>query len=120
MALEDRDSYYEELKTNNLREGETWLSCLHYLKIIQKKKNNCPVVSKRRPITNNDRSHNTPAKVPCCQRGEYISAIFIRQKPRGSCRLILNLKNLNEDMLYIILKWKHCSQFYHSLLQDAI
>ena len=26
---------------------------------------------------------------------------FIRQKPDGSCRLILNLKNLNEDMSYI-------------------
>ena len=31
------------------------------------------------------------------QTGEYISSIFIRRKPEGSCRLILNLKNLNED-----------------------
>ena len=33
-----------------------------------------------------------------------ISPIFIRQKPDGSCRLILNLKNLNEDMPYIHFK----------------
>ena len=30
--------------------------------------------------------------------------IFIRQKPDGSYRLILNLKNLNEDMPYIQFK----------------
>ena len=41
------------------------------------------------------------------ETGEYISPIFIRQKPDGSCRLILNLKNLNEDMHTYILKWKH-------------
>ena len=35
---------------------------------------------------------------------EYISPIFIRQKLDGSCRLILNLKNLDEDMSYIHLK----------------
>ena len=32
--------------------------------------------------------------------GEYTSPIIIRQKPDVSCRLILNLKNLNEDMPY--------------------
>lgn len=32
------------------------------------------------------------------ETGEYFSPIFIRQKPGGSCRLILNLINLNEDM----------------------
>ena len=35
------------------------------------------------------------------ETGEYISPIFIRQKLEGSCRLILNLKNLNKDMSYI-------------------
>ena len=35
---------------------------------------------------------------------EYISQIFIRQKLDGSCRLILNLKNLNEDIPYIHFK----------------
>ena len=59
------------------------------------------------------------------ETGEYISPIFIRQKPDGSCRLILNMKNLNEDKYIFkyhtyILKWKHFSQFYHSLLQDVI
>ena len=38
------------------------------------------------------------------ETGEYISPIFIRQKLDGSCRLILNLKNLDEDMSYIHLK----------------
>ena len=38
------------------------------------------------------------------EAGEYISPIFIRQKLDGSCRLILNLKNLNEDMPYIHFK----------------
>ena len=38
------------------------------------------------------------------ESGEYISPIFVRQKPDGSCRLILNLKNLNEDMPYIHFK----------------
>ena len=38
------------------------------------------------------------------QTGEYISPIFIRQKLDGSCRLILNLKNLNEDMPCIHFK----------------
>ena len=40
------------------------------------------------------------------ETGEYISPIFIRQKPVGSSRLILNLKNLNEDMPYIHFKMK--------------
>ena len=35
---------------------------------------------------------------------EYISPIFVRQKPGGSCRLILNLKNLNEVMPCIDFK----------------
>ena len=50
---------------------------------------------------------------------EYISPIFIRQKPDSSYRLILNLKKLNENMPYIHfnLKWKHSSQFCYSLLQ---
>ena len=38
------------------------------------------------------------------EKDEYISPIFIRQKPDGSCRLILNLKTLNEDMPYIHFK----------------
>ena len=38
------------------------------------------------------------------ETGEYTSPIFIKQKPDGSCRLILNLKDLNEDMLYIHFK----------------
>ena len=38
------------------------------------------------------------------ETGEYISPIFITQKPGGSCRLILNLKNLNEDISYIHFK----------------
>ena len=41
------------------------------------------------------------------ETGEYISPIFIRQKLDGSCRLkwlMLNLKNLNEDMPYIYFK----------------
>ena len=38
------------------------------------------------------------------ESGEYISAIFVRQKPDGSCRLILNLKNLNEVMPCIDFK----------------
>ena len=50
------------------------------------------------------------------ETGEYISPIFIRQKPDGSCRLILNLKICHT----YILKWKHSSQFYHSLLQGVI
>ena len=43
-----------------------------------------------------------------CERetDEYISPIFIRQKPDGSRRLILNLKNLNEDMPYTHFKMK--------------
>ena len=35
---------------------------------------------------------------------EYISPIFIRQKPDSSYRLILNLKKLNENMPYIHFK----------------
>ena len=35
------------------------------------------------------------------ETGEHISLIFIRQKPDDSCKLILNLKDLNEDMPYI-------------------
>ena len=38
------------------------------------------------------------------ESGEYISPIFVRQKPDGSCRLILNLKNLNEVMPCIDFK----------------
>ena len=38
------------------------------------------------------------------ETGENISSIFIRQKPDGSCRLLLNLKNLSEDMPYIHFK----------------
>ena len=38
------------------------------------------------------------------ETGEYISLIFTRQKPEGSCILILNLKNQNEDMSYIHFK----------------
>ena len=50
---------------------------------------------------------------------EYISPIFIRQKPDSSYRLIPNLKKLNENMPYIHfnLTWKHPSQFCYSLLQ---
>ena len=39
------------------------------------------------------------------ETGEYISPTFIGQKPDGSCRLILNLRNLNTP--YIHFKWKH-------------
>ena len=35
------------------------------------------------------------------ETGEDISPVLIRQKPDGLCKLILNLKNLNEDMPYI-------------------
>ena len=35
---------------------------------------------------------------------EYILPVFIRQKSDGSCRLILNLKNLIKDMSYIHFK----------------
>ena len=52
--------------------------------------------------------------------GEYISPIFIRKKTDSSCRLILNLKNLNEDVSYIHFKRNFSSQFSHSLLQDVI
>ena len=38
------------------------------------------------------------------ETGEYISPILTRQKSDGSCRLILNLKKLNEDMPYIQFK----------------
>ena len=38
------------------------------------------------------------------ETGKYISPIFVRQKPDGSCRLILNLKNLNEVMPCIDFK----------------
>ena len=38
------------------------------------------------------------------ETGKYISPIFVRQKPDGSCRLILNLKKLNEDRPYIHFK----------------
>ena len=38
------------------------------------------------------------------ETGEYISPIFIRQKPDSSCRLILNLKSLNEGFPYIRFK----------------
>ena len=47
------------------------------------------------------------------ETGEYISPIFIRQKPDGSCRLILNLKNLNEDMPYIHFKMETLSFITH-------
>ena len=47
------------------------------------------------------------------ERGEYISSIFIRQKPDGSCRLILNLKNLNEDVPYIHFKVEILSFITH-------
>ena len=43
--------------------------------------------------------------------GENISPIFIRQKPDGSCRLILNLKNLNEAMPYIHFKMETLQSF---------
>ena len=45
------------------------------------------------------------------EAGEYISPIFIRQKPDGSCRLIRNLKNLNEDMPYIHFKMETLQSF---------
>ena len=38
------------------------------------------------------------------ETGEYISPILIRQKHDGSCRLILNLKNRNEDNPYTNFK----------------
>ena len=38
------------------------------------------------------------------ETGECISPIFIRQKPDGSCKFVLNLKNLNKDMPYIHFK----------------
>ena len=46
------------------------------------------------------------------ETGKYVSPIFIRQKPDGSCRRILNLKNLNEDMSYIHFKM----ETFHSVL----
>ena len=39
--------------------------------------------------------------------GEYISPIFIRQNPDGSYRLIVNLKNLNEDMPNILITFQY-------------
>ena len=57
------------------------------------------------------------------EKGEYISPIFIRQKPDGSCKLILNLKNLDEDMPYIHFKLEallSVLSLNHSLPQDAI
>ena len=38
------------------------------------------------------------------ETGEYISPILIRLKSDGSCRLMLNLKNLNEDIPYMHFK----------------
>ena len=39
--------------------------------------------------------------VPSChETGEFVSAIFVRPKPDGSHRLILNLKRLNEHVAY--------------------
>lgn len=33
-------------------------------------------------------------------QGEFISSVFLRPKPDGSFRMILNLKNLNESVKY--------------------
>ena len=38
------------------------------------------------------------------ETGEYISPMFIRQKPGGSCGLLLHLKNVNKDMQHINFK----------------
>ena len=40
------------------------------------------------------------------EEGEIISPIFLRDKPDGSFRLILNLKNINKKFRNNILKWK--------------
>ena len=74
ISLGDRDSYYEDLETNNLLKGEKDktgdthsddLSSL--LKNSIENSNNGAVIGQKRPITNNDGGNNSPAKVPCCQ-----------------------------------------------------
>jgi hypothetical protein len=45
-------------------------------------------------------------------KGEFLSNIFIRPKKDGTCRLILNLKGLNESVEYKLFKMEH--------LQNAI
>ena len=74
MSLGDRDSYYEDFEANNLPKGEKGktgdtqsdeLSAL--FKDSAENHNNGAVVGLKRPITNNDGSSNTPAKVPCFQ-----------------------------------------------------
>ena len=47
------------------------------------------------------------------ETSKYISPIFIRKKPDGSCRLILNLKNINEDMSYVHFKMETLSFITH-------
>ena len=47
------------------------------------------------------------------ETGEYISPIFIRPKPDGSSRLILNLKKLNQEMPHIHFKM----ETLHSVLE---
>ena len=43
--------------------------------------------------------------VPSChETGEFVSTIFVRPKPNGSHRLILNLKRFNEHVAYHHLK----------------
>ena len=50
------------------------------------------------------------------ETGEYISPILIRQKHEGLCRLILNLKNRNEDNPYTNFKM----ETPHSVLLQPI
>ena len=42
------------------------------------------------------------------EKGEYISPIFLRLKPVGSHRLILNLKSLNQHVVYRHFKMDYC------------
>ena len=72
-------------------------------------KKNCFLENKLKPLLQkgviNESQH---------EEGEFISPILLVQKSEDSCRMILNLKSLNENMPYIrmkichifILKWR--------------
>ena len=53
------------------------------------------------------------------ETGEHISFIFIRQKPDDSCRLILNLKNLNEDMPLIHSRMETLQSFLSLIISGC-
>ena len=52
------------------------------------------------------------------EEGEFISPIFLRSKPDGTNRVILNLKNLNQTLKYNQFKMETIRSVAHLIQQN--